>query len=107
MGYNATVVVLLDRLHEIERDPEFGKKLADAIKMHNYPREKPFVTGQTQVVDVQHADTLQIVAVGANSGRVLGYSHWSMDDDAVLGQLTSERKIKRQIERARKKVAKP
>ena len=32
MGLNTTVVILNDYLHDIENDPEFGKKLSRAIK---------------------------------------------------------------------------
>ena len=31
-----------------------------------------YVSGQTQVVSVEHADVTQVVAVGANCGRVIG-----------------------------------
>ena len=85
MGYNATVVVLLDRLDEIEKDPEFGKKLSAAIRYkasHRHAKRGDLgyqpcgdeATGQTQVVSVEHADYTQIVAVGGNCGRLLGYS---------------------------------
>jgi hypothetical protein len=40
MGFNATVVVLLDRLSEIELDPHFGKKLCDAIRYQASYRER-------------------------------------------------------------------
>ena len=32
MGYNAAVEVNVDALHQIEKDPEFGKNLVAAIK---------------------------------------------------------------------------
>lgn len=93
MGFNATVVVLNDRLDEIERDPEFGKKLARAIREHSFPEKyrRTYVTGQTQVVDVQHADTAQIIVVGANCGRVLGYGHWTQSDDNLIKNLNADR----------------
>ncbi|MES2055789.1 MAG: hypothetical protein V4564_07625 [Pseudomonadota bacterium] len=62
MGFNSVVLILNDRLHEIENDPLFGKKVASAIRAHGH--DEPYITGQTTVVSVQHADTMQIVAVG-------------------------------------------
>lgn len=79
MGYNATVVVLLDRLDEIERDKDFGKKLCDAIRHRGaYGEKKGYdpaseATGQTQVIEVHHADHQMVIAVGGNCGQVLGY----------------------------------
>lgn len=97
MGYNSVLVVLNDRLHEIERDPEFGKKVADAIRAHGSSRGRygePYITGQTQVISVQHADFAQVVRVGGNCGRLLGYGHWTQDDDALIQGLVKERKRK-------------
>ena len=97
MGYNASVVVLVDRLEEIERDPEFGKKLAAAIRHRNaygVTRDRPsapYVTGQTEIIAVEHADTLQVVAIGANSGRLIGRGHWTQDNDELIQQLERER----------------
>lgn len=75
MGFNATVVILLDQLESIRRDPDFGKKLAQAvIDKANRPNEDhSYITGQVQVVEVHHADNQMVVAVGGNTGQVLGY----------------------------------
>jgi hypothetical protein len=87
MGFNATVVVLLDQLDRIERDPNFGKQLADAIR-HKSARpneDHQYVVGQTQVIEVHHADNQVVVAVGGNTGQVLGYggSYRSSPDDMI------------------------
>ncbi len=96
MGYNAVLVVLTDRLHEIERDPEFGKKVAGAIREQSYPEThlRTHITGQTQVLSVQHADTLQVVAVGGNTGRVIGYGHYRQSDDDLIKGLERQRREK-------------
>lgn len=105
MGFNATVVVLLDQLHVIERDPEFGKKLAQAIRYRasrptddrEAPGYRPFgaeATGQTQVIEVHHADKQMVVAVGGNTGRVLGYGgNYNYEDDEILKVLRQHRKL--------------
>jgi hypothetical protein len=100
MGFNATVVVLLDRLHEIENDPEFGRKLCAAIRFrgsypdgHERDRFGAECTGQTQVIEVHHADSYFVTAVGGNCGRVLGYGGgYANDEDAIVKELVAFRK---------------
>lgn len=93
MGFNSVVVILNDCLHEIESDPEFGKKVAQAIRAHGArPEHRPYITGQTQVLSVEHADTMQIVAVGGNTGRVVGYAHHRSTDDEIAKSLERNRK---------------
>lgn len=91
MGYNSTILILNDNLHEIENDPEFGKKIAQAIRAHNTGHDEPYITGQTTVLAVEHADTMQILAVGGNCGRVIGYSGYSSDDDVIIKGLNQDR----------------
>jgi hypothetical protein len=92
MGYNATVLVLVDRLDDIEKDPEFGKKLATAIRSYSHinPERMPYLPGQTLVINVDHADTMQVVAIGANNGRVLGYGYYTDDDERLLKSITAQ-----------------
>ena len=88
MGFNATVVVLVDQLSSIECDPEFGRKLANAVRHklndpNNRHGREPYITGQTQVIEAHHADSQIVVAVGGNTGQVIGYGgpyHASPDD---------------------------
>jgi fructose-1,6-bisphosphatase/inositol monophosphatase family enzyme len=75
MGDNAVLVVLNDRLDEIERDPEFGKKVAAAIRGFRRRRSDAarialMATGAV-VVSVEHADTRQVVEVSRNNGRLM------------------------------------
>lgn len=97
MGYNATVVVLVDQLNAIESDPQFGKKLADAIRHklrdpNNRHGSDPYVTGQTQVIEVHHADAQIAVAVGGNCGQVLGCAGgWTASPDEMIKNLNDDR----------------
>lgn len=93
MGNNATVVVLLDQLDSIRRDPAFGRKLADAIIMKaNDPKCDPYITGQTQVIEVHHADYQVVVAVGGNTGQVLGHAgHYRNAPDEMIKNLNRDR----------------
>lgn len=103
MGYNATIVVLVDQLSQIEKDPAFGEKLVAAIRAKmNDPNERyiraPYVTGQTQVIEVHHADHQMVVAVGGNTGQVLGLggSYRTKPDDMV--QLLNAERLRRKRE---------
>jgi hypothetical protein len=119
MGFNATVVVLLDQLDRIEKDPEFGKKLAQAIRYRSmvprgpnekdHPGYRPLgdeATGQTQVIEVHHADYQVVVAVGGNSGQVLGHGgSWRAEPDDMIKWLNDDR-LRRRRE-AKKSAAEP
>lgn len=87
MGFNTTIVVMNDRLNDIENDPEFGKNLTQAVNMfitEKYITERagrPFYgvdvraggcVNAATVVETHHADDTSIVAVGGNMGEELG-----------------------------------
>lgn len=116
MGNNATVVVLLDQLHVIERDPEFGKKLAAAIRYRasmpaeidqpgasGYKYAGNEATGQTQVIEVHHADNMMVVAIGGNTGQVLGVGgYYSDTPEGIVKALVKSRKFQKQMEKTEK-----
>jgi len=90
MGYNATVVVYNDALDAIEKDPEFGKKLAAAIThvgcfgdQSDSLSRSPSAGNHCNaayVVETHHADHLVAVAVGSNMGQEIGFmGHWGLD----------------------------
>ncbi len=76
MGYNSTVVVMNDALHAIEDDPQFGKKLSQAIM--TVSRGNPVDVSALNhcnaatVIETHHADGTALVAVGQNYGHNLG-----------------------------------
>lgn len=103
MGWNATVVILVDQLQSIERDPDFGKKLADAVRHKlndpngRYGRE-PYVTGQTRVVEAHHADHMVAVAVGGNTAHVLGFAGgYAADPDDLIKNLNQSRLMRKRL----------
>jgi len=50
------------------------------------------VTGQTQVVEVHHADNKAIVAVGANCGKQIGFVlGWGQTDEEIIKELNRQR----------------
>ena len=104
MGYNTTVIVLNDALHEIENDPLFGRKLGEAVARLSLGRA---VVGDHGVdisagghvnaataIESHHADSNAIVAVGGNCATVLGHTygdhHKEEDKEKILRQLADE-----------------
>lgn len=97
MGMNTTVIVLNDALHEIENDPEFGRKLVKAIKQQEnqalyvelHPngikmRKSVDVTAGSHanaasVIEQHHSSETALVAIGGNHGTALftayGFTH--------------------------------
>lgn len=78
MGYNTTVVVINDALDQIEKDPEFGRKLARAIsEVGGYRKTIDVSAGNhanaATVVESHHADLTAVVTVGGN----LGINHFT------------------------------
>lgn len=75
MGFNTNIMILNDRLHDIERDPDFGKKVVDAVCANTLtPSYQPTEFDyQSQVLAQHHADATSIVATGGNTGFVVGF----------------------------------
>lgn len=86
MGYNTTVVVINDALHDIENDPEFGKKLVSAIQYLQIRKGPIDVSAGSHVnaahvVETHHADQTSVVAVGGNLGRVIALVYgWKFEN---------------------------
>ncbi|MFK4706093.1 hypothetical protein ABIC83_002932 [Roseateles asaccharophilus] len=74
MGHNATLVIIADALGQIERDPQFGLKVAEAYRqMQMHPGRRVAIdsgnhSNAAQMVESHHADTTVLVAVGGNLG---------------------------------------
>lgn len=75
MGWNTTVVVMNDALNSIEKDPDFGRKLALACLRAIDGKPHDVSAGghvnAATVIETHHADTLVTVEVGHNFGRVV------------------------------------
>lgn len=79
MGWNTSLIIRNDCLHDIENDPAYGKKVADAVKeVIMQDRGVNVHCGScgasTTVIETHHADATAIIAVGGNTARVLGYT---------------------------------
>lgn len=102
MGFNATLIVLLDALGEIEKDKDFGKNVAEAISRVSLRPQKNMVDirsgnhlNAASVVESHHADSTVVLAVGGNCGSVLATTYgWQHTDklfrERLLRQMADE-----------------
>lgn len=81
MGFNTAFMVLNDHLSEIAKDKNFGEKLRYSITVGD---RDPFAFNHGVVLPTQHADTMQIIAVGGNTARTMGFGTWTQDDLALI-----------------------
>tara|TARA_Y100000310_G_scaffold317661_1_gene370764 strand:+ start:967 stop:1395 length:429 start_codon:yes stop_codon:yes gene_type:complete len=94
MGFNTTVVVLNDALHQIQEDPEFGKRLHKSIgelgggsNVRNV--DVPAIHGNSvhcnaaTVIETHHVDETTIIAVGGNMGKQIGNVFCSANADPL------------------------
>ena len=109
VGHNATGVVMVDALHEIAEDPQFGKKLASAVRniaaygswLRDSDRCRPDVSAgchvnAATVIEVHHSDTLVPVLMGGNSGYkiddvYLSYCQYGEDGEIALMRQLAEK----------------
>jgi len=91
MGCNTSVIVLNDALDDIERDPDFGKKLVAAIReRYRNPKGCPIDVAASShvnaasVIETHHADHTSVVLIGGNTAKVLGIGFdYRFQDQAV------------------------
>ena len=93
MGYNTTLIVLNDALEEIKGDPEFGKKVAEAISRIVISEGRIDISAgnhcnAASVVESHHADISRLVLLGGNLGRPIdGVSFsWRTDPETEEGR---------------------
>lgn len=102
MGFNSTVVVLNDALHEIRNDPEFGKNLYDAVmglslRPDQRSRDIPagYHVNAASAIETHHADQMHAILVGGNCGTDMGYAggyrvKWPDDARSILNNVGSQ-----------------
>lgn len=104
MGFNSTVVVMNDALHEIAEDENFGAKLAAAVQKlslgsrhigeHGVDISSGGHCNAATAIESHHADNIAVVAVGGNCATVIGRSwgnhHKKEDKLFILKQLADQ-----------------
>lgn len=88
MGFNTAMIVRNDFLHDIEDDAEFGKKVAEAVRANGDARHMRTHSQGFSVLQSQHADYVQIVAISGNTIRYYGTGgNWRDSDEQILARL--------------------
>lgn len=88
MGFNTACIIRNDFLHEIENDPEFGKSVAEAVRANGNERYMRRHHQGFSVLQSQHADYVQVVAISGNMIRWLGSGGgYRATDEEILRRL--------------------
>lgn len=87
MGLNTPCIILNDFLHEFDEDAEIGKKIARAVRANGDERHMGFYTQAFTVLPCGHSSGMQIVAVGGNTIRAIGYGDCHDNDETLLRKL--------------------
>jgi len=109
MGFNTVLIVLNDNLHMGTEDANLGERIQTAVRnwygqrrrmdLSFFARSSKGASGSYgEVISCDHADGIQIVAVGGNTG-------WRLDDPEIPDAFV-EAAI-REIQRRGYKVSKP
>jgi hypothetical protein len=87
MGLNTACIIRNDFLHQLRDDPKLGEKIWGAV----VSRGRGEYHGQGfDVLPSCHADYIQVVAIGGNTIRRLGYGgDYKADDIEILRNLAS------------------
>jgi len=95
VGFNSTIIVMNDALHEIKEDPDFGRKVYEGIskisRRNGFENIRSGCFGNAAtVIETHHADQQCVVSVGGNTAEILGYSHWRADALTTIRDLARE-----------------
>lgn len=89
MGWNTTILIRNDSMHEISKDPEFGRKVELAAGEWQRERQPMDIPGtNAMIVHQDHADNSHVLIVGGNYGSdvgsTFGYSHHKVEDQVRI-----------------------
>ena len=80
MGYQSTLLIQNDALDQIKDDPEFGRKVVDAI-LHLSVDDKPvdicagWHCNAATVIENHHANDTTVLAMGGGYGYIMGNAY--------------------------------
>lgn len=87
MGMNTAMIIRNDFLSEIGKDADFGQKVVTAVHCGGHPNA-PYHGQGFDVLSSQHADYMQVIAIGGNGIRRLGFGGaYSSTDEQILRYL--------------------
>jgi hypothetical protein len=87
MGHDATIVINMDAVDQIQKDPEFGKKVYDACCTIAGSRRSPVSISSggyhsaAVAVDCHHADWHQVMIIGGRGAIICNAgTNWQQDE---------------------------
>jgi hypothetical protein len=99
MGFNTTIVILNDALHELEKDEGFSTRLLSATLRLSVKEPQDVSIGNhvnaCQVVETHHAGGVVPVLVGGNCGIPVRGVHVSSSHDVETMELDLLRELAR------------
>jgi hypothetical protein len=99
MGYNTTILILNDTMHEIDDDPKAWWEETRENIYRRLSQDGPFPRwggrGGTKVISNEHANYTNIIAVGGNTATILHLSlnsrhHEPQDKERIVREMASE-----------------
>jgi hypothetical protein len=96
MGFDATIIVNMDAVDQIGKDPEFGKKVYDACCKIAGSRDPVSINSggyysAATVIECHHANWHQVIITGLHGGVICGAgTNWQQnetEDDVKLRAL--------------------
>tara|TARA_R100001244_G_scaffold121497_1_gene91127 strand:- start:1313 stop:1696 length:384 start_codon:yes stop_codon:yes gene_type:complete len=84
MGFNSTILILNDYLHNIESEETFGARVAEQLSLHGGGRDDR--SNDFKVVAQHHADNTGIILVGGNTSKIIGFTpggsgKWALESE--------------------------
>jgi hypothetical protein len=95
VGFNTTIVICNDAMHEIAKDPHFGQKVSDAASQHISAQGPQYFAYSSKIVAQHHADGVSINLVGGNTGKCIGTSRrgdgsWARGNEQEIVRILRE-----------------
>ena len=91
MGFQSTVLIRNDCLHEIEKDKDFGKKVSDAVTQGWGHMPVTISSGHcmnaSELIESHHADGRVVLVAGGSMITRLGYKGTYPTDAQNIKQL--------------------
>ncbi len=94
MGFNTTILILNDRLGEIEKDAEYFVKemcLQAGGGGNMGPAPLDFHHSQSSIIETHHANQTAVILVGGNTATVIGFARGYRHTELTARSASSKR----------------
>lgn len=93
MGFDTTIIINNDMLSEIERDQNFGKMVAEAIKALPASEGPVPIGNGAYAIESHHMDGITVVAVGGRKGQILGGCAYTANHQGIIHALAQKHEL--------------